>query len=167
MDDVLPQQSVRQWVLSLPFALCYLLATRPEVVTQVLGIVYRVISGPSDSQSRPDARERGDRGGDPDTAIRQCAQSKHSLPHAVPRQGLFIRSSAADISSRVTANGHRARSATAPPQRPGGQAAGATRAPRPRLNLTRFHCLRPYRRKLRPTPSIAPISPVATGRCPA
>jgi len=31
-------------VLSLPFALRYLLATRPEVVTQVLGIVYRAIS---------------------------------------------------------------------------------------------------------------------------
>ncbi len=34
---------VRQWVLSLPFALRYLL-TRPEVITQVLGIVYRAIS---------------------------------------------------------------------------------------------------------------------------
>jgi ribosomal protein S27E len=45
VDDVLPQQPVRQWVLSLPFALRYLLATRPEVVTQVLGIVYRAISG--------------------------------------------------------------------------------------------------------------------------
>jgi len=44
VDDVLPQQPVRQWVLSLPFALRYLLATRPEVVTQVLGIVYRAIS---------------------------------------------------------------------------------------------------------------------------
>jgi hypothetical protein len=43
--DVLPRQPVRQWVLSLPFALRYLLATRPEVVTQVLGIVYRAISG--------------------------------------------------------------------------------------------------------------------------
>jgi ribosomal protein S27E len=41
VDDVLPQQPVRQWVLSLPFALRYLLATRPEVITQVLGIVYR------------------------------------------------------------------------------------------------------------------------------
>jgi hypothetical protein len=41
----LPKQPVRQWVLSLPFALRYLLATRPEVVTQVLGIVYRAISG--------------------------------------------------------------------------------------------------------------------------
>jgi len=45
VDHVLPRQPVRQWVLSLPFALCYLLATRPEVVTQVLGIVYRAISG--------------------------------------------------------------------------------------------------------------------------
>jgi hypothetical protein len=42
---VLPQQPVRQWMLSLPFALRYLLATRPEVVTQVLGIVNRAISG--------------------------------------------------------------------------------------------------------------------------
>ena len=30
--DVLLRQPVRQWVLSLPFALRYLLATRPEVV---------------------------------------------------------------------------------------------------------------------------------------
>ena len=45
VDEVLPRQPVRQWVLSLPFALRYLLATRPEVITQVLGIVYRAISG--------------------------------------------------------------------------------------------------------------------------
>ena len=45
VDNVLPQQPVRQWVLSLPFALRYLLATRPAVITQVLGIVYRAISG--------------------------------------------------------------------------------------------------------------------------
>ena len=32
--DVLLRQPVRQWVLSLPFALRYLLATRLEVVTQ-------------------------------------------------------------------------------------------------------------------------------------
>jgi hypothetical protein len=45
VDEVLPQVPIRQWVLSLPFALRYLLATRPEVITQVLGIVYRAISG--------------------------------------------------------------------------------------------------------------------------
>jgi hypothetical protein len=45
VDEVLPGVAIRQWVLSLPFALRYLLATRPEVITQVLGIVYRAISG--------------------------------------------------------------------------------------------------------------------------
>jgi len=45
VDNILPQQPARQWVLSLPFALRYLLATRPEVITQVLGVVYRAISG--------------------------------------------------------------------------------------------------------------------------
>ena len=45
VDNILPPQPARQWVLSLPFALRYLLATRPEVITQVLGIVYRAISG--------------------------------------------------------------------------------------------------------------------------
>jgi hypothetical protein len=45
VDENLPRQPVRQWVLSLPFALRYLLPTQPEVVTQVFGIVYRAISG--------------------------------------------------------------------------------------------------------------------------
>ena len=45
VDNVLPQQPVRQWVLSMPFALRYLLATRPKVITQVLCIVYRAILG--------------------------------------------------------------------------------------------------------------------------
>jgi len=40
-----PERSRFCWVLSLPFALRYLLATRPEIITQVLGIVYRAISG--------------------------------------------------------------------------------------------------------------------------
>jgi ribosomal protein S27E len=43
-DEVLPQKPLRQWVLSLPFALRFLLATRPRALTRVLGIVYRTIS---------------------------------------------------------------------------------------------------------------------------
>jgi Transposase zinc-binding domain/Putative transposase len=43
-DEVLPPQPLRQWVLSLPFALRFLLATNPKVLTRVLGIVYRTIS---------------------------------------------------------------------------------------------------------------------------
>jgi hypothetical protein len=45
VDDALPRQPLRQWVLALPFALRFLLATRPAVLTRVLGIVYRAISG--------------------------------------------------------------------------------------------------------------------------
>ena len=44
-DDVLPAKSIRQWVLTLPFALRFLLATDPDALRQVLGIVYRTISG--------------------------------------------------------------------------------------------------------------------------
>ena len=43
-DEVLPAKPIRQWVLSLPLALRFLLATDPEALTQVLGIVYRTIS---------------------------------------------------------------------------------------------------------------------------
>lgn len=45
VDDVLPEQPVRQWVLSFPFQLRFLFASNPGVMSQVLGIVYRVISG--------------------------------------------------------------------------------------------------------------------------
>jgi hypothetical protein len=37
-DEVLPAQPIRQWVLSLPFALRFLLATDPGALTRVLGI---------------------------------------------------------------------------------------------------------------------------------
>jgi len=45
VDQVLPEQPVRQWVLSLPFPLRFLLATNPVLIGRVLGIVYRVIAG--------------------------------------------------------------------------------------------------------------------------
>lgn len=44
VDDVLPRQPIRQWVLSFPFQLRYLFANRPAVMGQVLEIVYRVIA---------------------------------------------------------------------------------------------------------------------------
>jgi hypothetical protein len=44
VDEVLPHELIRQWVLSLPFQLRFLLASRPAITGQVLGIVYRVIS---------------------------------------------------------------------------------------------------------------------------
>jgi hypothetical protein len=44
-DEVLPERPLRQWVLSLPFALRFLLATDPDSLTVVLRTVYRAISG--------------------------------------------------------------------------------------------------------------------------
>jgi len=38
------RQPIRQWVLSFPFPLRFLFATRPAVLTGVLGIVYRAVS---------------------------------------------------------------------------------------------------------------------------
>ncbi len=45
VDEVLLRRPLRQWVLSFPFALRFLLARDPQVLRQVLGIVYRTISG--------------------------------------------------------------------------------------------------------------------------
>ena len=44
VDDVLPHEPIRQWVLSFPFQLRFLFASRPELMGQVLGIVYRAIA---------------------------------------------------------------------------------------------------------------------------
>ena len=44
VDEVLPREPMRQWVLSVPFALRYLFATAPAVMGQVLGIVYRAVA---------------------------------------------------------------------------------------------------------------------------
>ncbi len=44
VDEVLPEQPMRQWVLSFPFQLRFLFVSRPEIMGRVLGIVYRVIT---------------------------------------------------------------------------------------------------------------------------
>ena len=44
VDEVLPHKPIRQRVLSSPYPLRFLLASNPQVVTKVLGIVNRVIS---------------------------------------------------------------------------------------------------------------------------
>ncbi len=44
VDAVFPKQPVRQWVLSFPYPLRFLFASRPAIMGQVLGIVYRCIA---------------------------------------------------------------------------------------------------------------------------
>lgn len=44
VDDIFPEVPIRQWVLSFPFQLRFLLARYPELMGKVLGIVYRTLS---------------------------------------------------------------------------------------------------------------------------
>jgi ribosomal protein S27E len=44
VDEVFPEQPVRQWVLSFPYPLRFLFASRPEIMAQVFGVVYRCIA---------------------------------------------------------------------------------------------------------------------------
>jgi hypothetical protein len=44
VDEVFPEQPVRQWVLSVPYPLRFLFASRPDIMGAVLAIVYRAIA---------------------------------------------------------------------------------------------------------------------------
>jgi len=44
VDEVLPAVPMRQWVLSFPFPLRFLFASRPKIMGKVLAIVYRVLA---------------------------------------------------------------------------------------------------------------------------
>jgi len=41
VDEVLPHEPMRQWVLSVPFPLRFLFASEPKIMGKALGIVYR------------------------------------------------------------------------------------------------------------------------------
>ena len=43
VDEVFPEAPIRQWVLSFPFQLRFLLARYPDLMGKVLGIVYRTL----------------------------------------------------------------------------------------------------------------------------
>ncbi len=45
VDEIFPRLPIRQWLLSMPFPLRFLLAREPQVMGSVLGIVYRAIAG--------------------------------------------------------------------------------------------------------------------------
>lgn len=44
LDEVFPREPMRQWVLSFPFQLRFLFASRPQIMGRVLCIVHRVIA---------------------------------------------------------------------------------------------------------------------------
>jgi hypothetical protein len=44
VDEVFPEQAVRQWVLRVPYPLRFLFANRPDIMGAVLAVFYRVIA---------------------------------------------------------------------------------------------------------------------------
>ena len=71
VDHVLPEQPIRQWVLTFPFPLRFLFAAQPQVLSQVLGVVYRAISTfliKKTGFTVASGAKTGD--GDPDPALR-------------------------------------------------------------------------------------------------
>ncbi|MBW2281154.1 MAG: transposase [Deltaproteobacteria bacterium] len=58
VDRVLPEAPVRQWVLSLPFALRYRLAYDRELTSAVLGVFVRAVFESLRRRARPHARAR-------------------------------------------------------------------------------------------------------------
>jgi hypothetical protein len=44
VEEVFPEQPVRQWMLTVPYPLRFLFASRPAIMGRVLGIVYRCIA---------------------------------------------------------------------------------------------------------------------------
>jgi ribosomal protein S27E len=86
-DEVFPEQPVRQWVLSFPYPLRFLFASRPSLMGQVLGIVYRCLAtrlikkaGFSCKTAQTGAVTLIQRFG--------SALNEHPFPHAVPRRGV-------------------------------------------------------------------------------
>ena len=110
VDEIFPQLPIRQWVLSVPFALRFLLAREPQVIGSVLRIVYRAIASDLITQAgftaataqtgavtlidraHPCARPFGRPAvipiGSPAdwAALWIGAQSQRSLPQAIPRR---------------------------------------------------------------------------------
>ena len=77
-DEVLPERPLRRWVLSLPHALRFQLASDEAALTLVLGVVYRAISRHPIGQAGP-TRDRRDGSGDADTAPRFCAEPQRAV----------------------------------------------------------------------------------------
>jgi Transposase zinc-binding domain len=90
VDGVLPRVPVRQWVLSLPYRLRYLLAWDHGLARAVLAVSVRVLLG----FQRHRARRYGIRAGRSGSvtvipALRGRTESQRPFPHAVPRRRLL------------------------------------------------------------------------------
>ena len=83
VDDILPHQPMRQWVLSVPFPLRFLFASNPKAMTGALSIVYRAISMHLAHKADLKKACGTNRRSDPDSALWQRAKLKHTFSHVV------------------------------------------------------------------------------------
>lgn len=85
IDEVFPKEPIRQWVLSFPFQLRFLLARHPQLMGQVLSIVYRNTLNSSDQKSRLHQSLCTNWLSDSYPTLWLRAKSQCPLPHAVSR----------------------------------------------------------------------------------
>lgn len=98
VDEVLPRQPLRQWVLSVPFALRFLLATHPQALTDVLGIAYYTIARASAGEGRPHRQAGSSRRRHADPVLRLSFESQRSSPYARARRCLLARDESSALS---------------------------------------------------------------------
>ena len=149
VDRVLPEVPVRQWVLSLPFALRYRLAYDAALTSAALGVFVRTVFGSSTSRAQAVGRSaRAVRCGHIRAALRGRSQSERPLPLAAARRRLRARAGRdAALPPPASTRGCRGRTSGAPgrpadraaarPPKPG-RAVGSRRSrPAGRSSLTR------------------------------
>jgi len=74
---------VRQWVLSFPYPLRFLFASRPEIMGRVLGIVYRVIATHLIERADFSCKTTQSGAVHPDPRLLQRARLEYPFPHPV------------------------------------------------------------------------------------
>jgi hypothetical protein len=77
VDEVFPDQPVRQCLLRVPYPLRFLYARRPANMGRVLGIVHRCIATHLLKQAGVFLQDGPDRDGHPDPALRQRLEPEH------------------------------------------------------------------------------------------
>ena len=83
VDDVLPHQPIRQWVLSFPFPLRFLLASYPELMGKGAGHCSAGALHPFDQESWIDPGDGTNRVGHSDSALRYCQLRSPELIESV------------------------------------------------------------------------------------
>jgi len=112
VDHVLPAVPMRQWVLSLPFRLRYLLAWNHELCREVLAVYARALRGFYRRRARRAGIHDAETGAV--TAIQRFGSGLNlnvHLSHARPRRGVRARRRSLALRARAAAGAARARAA--------------------------------------------------------